>query len=102
MIIDVQADGWNASAGLSHHCPVPADIDERGEDSAVGVTAIRVDDEFVSPGRFEFDAVVEQRDDLQAEPLVVRGAGDQLPHALDRDFIARHGVTTTLPITSRS
>src|ERR671936_776121 len=53
------------------------------------------------PRRFQFNAVVVERNDFEAQPLMVRGAGDERLHALEREFFA-HGTTTTLPITSRS
>src|SRR5262249_16542604 len=42
MIVDAQVDGRNAAPGLLHHRPVGGEIDQRRQDAAVGVAAIRV------------------------------------------------------------
>src|SRR5262249_4494858 len=81
--------------------PVAAEIDQRGENAAVGVAPVGIDHPLLPPRRLQFDAVVIERNDFQTEPLMIRGAGDERLHALERDFFA-HGATTTLPMTSRS
>src|SRR5262249_19961541 len=101
VIVDVQIDGGHAAAGLLDHGPVAADIDQRGENPAVGVAPVRVDYPLFPPRRLQFDAVVIERNDFQTQPLMIRGAGDERLHALERDLFA-HGATTTLPMTSRS
>src|SRR5215831_13608699 len=101
VIVDVQVDGGHAAAGLLDHGPVAAEIDQRGENPAVGVAPVRVDHPLLAPRRLQFDAVVVKCNDLQTEPLMIRSAGDERLHALERDVFA-HGATTTLPMTSRS
>src|SRR5262249_31430320 len=86
---------------LLDHGPVAADIDQRGENPAVGVAPVRVDYPLFPPRRLQFDAVVIERNDFQTQPLMIRGAGDERLHALERDLFA-HGATTTLPMTSGS
>src|SRR5262249_29256267 len=80
---------------------VAAEIDQGGENPAVGVASVRIDHPLLPPRRLQFDAVVVKCNDLQTEPLMIRGAGDERLHALERDVFA-HGATTTLPMTSRS
>src|SRR5262249_12680643 len=101
MIVDVQVDGGHAAAGLLDHGPVASEIDQRGENPAVGIAPVRIDHPLLPPRRLQFDAVVGKRDDSQTEPLMIRGAGDERLHAFERDLFA-HGATTTLPMTSRS
>src|SRR5262245_61389910 len=101
MVVDVQVDGGHAAAVLLDHRPIGTEIDQRGENAAMGVAPVRIDHPFFPPGRLQFDAVLVQRDDLEAEPLMIRSAGDECLHTLERDLFA-HGVTTTLPMTSRS
>ena len=99
--IDAQVDGGHAAAGLLDHGPVAAEIDQRGENAAVGIAPVRIDHPLLPPRRLQFDSVIGKRDDFQTEPLMIRGAGDERLHALERDLFA-HGATTTLPMTSRS
>src|SRR5262249_38432794 len=101
MIVDVQIDGGHAAAGLLDHGPVAPEIDQCGENPAVGIAPVRIDHPLLPPRRLQFDAVVIERNDFQTEPLMIRGAGDERLHALERDLFA-HGATTTLPMTSRS
>src|SRR5262249_13738273 len=101
VIVDVQVDGGHAAAGLLDHGPVAAEIDQRGENPAVSIAPVRIDYPLLPPRRLQFDTVVVKRNDLQTEPLMIRGAGDERLHALERDIFA-HGTTTTLPMTSRS
>src|SRR6266550_4289016 len=101
MIVDVQIDGGHAAAGLLDHGPVAAEIDQRGENAAVGIAPVWIDHPLLPPRRLQFDSVIGKRDDFQTEPLMIRGAGDERLHALERDLFA-HGATTTLPMTSRS
>src|SRR6266487_1201021 len=101
MIVDVQIDGRHAAAVLSDHGPIGAAIDQRSENAAVGVAPVRIDHPFFSPRRLQFDAVVVERNDFETQPLMVRAAGDQRLHARQGELFA-HGVTTTLPMTSRS
>src|SRR5215467_4046346 len=101
MIVDVQIDGGHAAAGLLDHGPVAADIDQRGENPAVGIAPVRIDHPLLPPRHLQFDAVLIERYDFQTQPLMIRGAGDERLHALERDLFA-HGATTTLPMTSRS
>src|SRR5262249_34911428 len=98
---DVQIDRGHAAAGLSDHRPVAAEIDQRGENPAVGVAPVGIDHPLLAPRRLQFDAIVVKRDDLQTEPLMIRGAGDERLHALDRDVFA-HGAPTPLPMPPRS
>src|SRR5262249_4568685 len=95
-------DRGHAASGLRDHGPVRAEVDERGENAAVGIAPLRIDHPFLAPTRFELDTVLVQRDDFEPEPLVVRPAAHQLLHALAREFLAHHGTTTPLPMTSRS
>ena len=69
--------------------------------AAVRIAALRIDDPLLAPFRLDLDAVVVERNDLQAEPLMERAAQDQLLDLLNGQFVA-HGVTTTLPMTLRS
>src|SRR5262249_8260635 len=69
--------------------------------AAVGIAPVGIDHPFLAPGRGELDAVVVHRRHLEPEPLVIRAAGDQRLHLLGGHFLG-HGVTTTLPMTSRS
>src|SRR2546430_4088887 len=101
MIVDVQVDGGHAGAGLLDHGPVAAEIDQRGENAAVAIAPVWIDPPLLPPRRLQFDSVVIERDDFEAKPLMIRGAGNERLHALERDLFA-HGATTTLPMTSRS
>src|SRR6266498_233292 len=101
MIVDVQIDGGHAAAVLLDLGPVGAEIDQRVENAAVGVAPVRIDHPLFPPRRFQFNAVVMKCDDFETQPLMVRAAGDQRLHALQGELFA-HGVTTTLPMTSRS
>src|SRR5262249_37401722 len=101
MIVAVQIGGRRAAAVLPDHGPIGAEVDQRGANAAVGVARVRIDAPFFSPGRLQFDAVVVQRNDFEAEPLMIGSARDERLNALERDLVA-HGVTTTLPMTSRS
>src|ERR1700722_11687238 len=80
----------------------------------MGIALRRIDDPFFPPRRGEFDAVVVQRGHFEAEPLMIGRARYQRLRLFKRDIrlggfsvhaFARaltHGVTTTLPKTSRS
>ena len=76
VIVDPHVDGRHAAAGLAHHRPVGAEVDQRGENAAVGEAALQVHHPFLAPVGVQLDAVVLDRDHLEAEPLVVRRAGD--------------------------
>src|SRR5262245_54834311 len=101
MIVDVEIDSWDAAAVFLDHGPICADIDQRGENAAVGIAPVWIDHPLFPPRRLQFDAIVVERDDFETQPLMIRRARDQRLHALQGDLFA-HGVTTTLPMTSRS
>src|SRR6266852_2276100 len=92
VIVDAQIDGRHPAAGLLHHGPVGGEIDERGEHAAVSVAALRIDHPFLAPRGDELDAVVVHRLHLDAEPLVIRLAGDHLLHPFDGDVFG-HLIT---------
>src|SRR5262249_28424650 len=103
VIIDAHVDRRHAAPGARHHRPIGGNIDERGEDPAVGVAAGRGDGPLPAPPRLSLHPVVLDLEHFYAEPLVKRTA----PHKLldffrSHLFAVRHGATTTLPITSRS
>src|SRR4051794_3540248 len=101
VIIHPQVDRGYAAAQLLHHCPVGAEVDQGGKHAAMGVAALGIDDPFLTPSGFDLDPVILHRDNFEPKPLVIRPARDDLLHALQSHFLT-HGVTTTLPITSRS
>src|SRR5262249_45568454 len=101
VMVGGELEGGPAGAVLFAQAPVAADIDQRGENAAVGIAPVRIDHPLLPPRHLQFDAVVIERDDFQTQPLMIRGAGDERLHALERDLFA-HGATTTLPMTSRS
>src|SRR5262245_16567263 len=78
----------------------------------MGKAALDIDHPFLAPGRLDLDAVVIHRDDFQAEPLVIRRAGDQRLHLLQRQIgglghqssstMARMGEASTPIILSGS
>src|SRR5215211_5480534 len=106
VVIDAQIDRRDAAAHAPDQRPVRRQIDERRDHAAVGVTPLRVDHPLLAPGGGELDAVVVHCHDLEAEPLVIGAPRNHLLNAFDCPFVAhralRHGVTTTLPITSLS
>src|SRR5438034_632098 len=58
VVIDAQIDGGHAAAGLLDHGPVGADIDERGQNTAMAVAALGIDYPLLAPSRLELDAVL--------------------------------------------
>src|SRR5580704_833068 len=100
MIINAHVDGRHAAAGLLDQSEIRGEIDQGSEDAAVGITALDIDDPFLAPLRLDLDAVIADRDNRQPEPLVKRRAGDDGLDLFESDIA--HGVTTTLPMTSRS
>src|SRR5689334_629462 len=101
MIVDAHIDRWHAPPGALHQRPIGGKVDQRREDTAVGVAAIGIHHPFFAPLRLQLDAIVMQGGNLNSKPLVKRRARDQALHFLDGDAFA-HGVTTTFPITLRS
>src|SRR5258707_252938 len=101
MIVDGQIDRRHAATVFLDHGPSGAQVDQRGENAAVGVAAVRIDDPLFPPGRLQFDAALVQRNDFETQPLMVGGPGDQRLHSLPGELLT-HGVTTSLPMASRS
>src|SRR5262249_60444472 len=93
VISAVEVGGGPAAAGLFPQAPAAAEIDKCGETPAMGVAPVRIAPPLFPPRRLQFDAVVIERNDFQTEPLMIRGAGDERLHALERDVFA-HGTTT--------
>src|ERR1700733_1762611 len=100
MVIDAHVDGRHAAAGLLDERKIRGEIDQGGENAAVGVAPFDIDHPFLAPRRLDLDAVVADGEHGEPEPLVKRRAGDQRLDLFEGDV--SHGVTTTLPMTSRS
>src|SRR5580704_10082074 len=100
MIIDAHVDRRHASPGLLDQREIRSEIDQGGEDAAVGIAAFDIDHPFLAPFCLDLDAVVADRDNRQSQPLMKRRASDDGLDLFEGDV--GHGVTTTLPMTSRS
>jgi len=84
VIVDPDIDGRNRAAKLRRDRIVGSDIDNRGENATMRIAAVGIDDPFLAPCRFDFDAAGVDLDDREIELPVERPARDQLLEFFER------------------
>src|SRR4029077_15502781 len=70
------------------HGPISCEIDQRRENAAMGVAALRVDDPFLAPRRRQFDAALAHGNHFQTQPSMIRSARQQLLDVFDARNLA--------------
>src|ERR1700733_14974015 len=83
VIVDTQIDRRNAAAGLGDHGPIGGEVHQCGENAAVSVATVRIDDPLLAPVCRQFDGALADCNHLEAEPLVVGTTGQQLLDVFD-------------------